>query len=102
MKSSKSPIVIVVLIVLLLAAGITAFVFNNTASNLRAELDLLTEAATPNVDISQVIPPDGAVTCGLCTGCDEVHFVWPQQNFVNEHVCDGDCDHLGDYLNQDD
>ena len=99
MNPSKSPIVTIILCVLLLATGIFAGLKFVETENLRAELMVST---TPPVDIAHITPPDGAITCGLCTGCDEVHFVWPQQNFVNEHVCDDNCDHLADYLNQDD
>ena len=99
MKILKSPVVTILLLVLLVVTVVFAVLKINEIDDLRTEMMTL---AAPSVDISSIVPPDGAYTCGLCTGCDEVHFVWPQQNFVNEHVCDDNCDHLGDYLNQDD
>jgi hypothetical protein len=45
-----------------------------------------------DIDIpDDVVLPDGARICGLCSGCGEFHFLWDADH--HDHIHDVECDH---------
>jgi hypothetical protein len=89
MNFFKSPIVTIILIVLLVVTTASTVLLAAKSGRLRDEL-----AATPNVDLSLITPPAGAIVCGVCTGCEEVHFTWPPMGYHDHDYTCGDCDHF--------